>query len=129
MPAANSMTVLVVDDQNTMRGYVMNCLRQLGITNVTSARDGTDALRKMMGLRFDLVISDWVMEDMQGIDLLKQVRKHPVLRKTPFIMASTQSDHDLIETVVAAGVDNYLIKSFEIDQLEASIEAVVGSLE
>jgi len=81
-----SMAVLVVDDYNTMIRIIRNLLKQLGFDNIDDASDGSEALSKMRGKKYGLVISDWNMEPMTGYDLLKEVRADPNLATTPFIM-------------------------------------------
>src|SRR3954447_20438463 len=81
-----SMSVLVVDDYNTMIRIIRNLLKQLGFQNIDDASDGSAALAKMRAKRYGLVISDWNMEPMTGYDLLREVRADPNLATTPFIM-------------------------------------------
>src|SRR6187401_3679740 len=81
-----SMSVLVVDDYNTMIRIIRNLLKQLGFENIDDASDGSAALNKMRGKKYGLVISDWNMEPMTGYDLLREVRADPNLATTPFIM-------------------------------------------
>ena len=78
-----SMSVLVVDDYNTMIRIIRNLLKQLGFENIDDASDGSAALNKMRGKKYGLVISDWNMEPMTGYDLLREVRANPALSKTP----------------------------------------------
>ena len=81
-----SMSVLVVDDYNTMIRIIRNLLKQLGFQNIDDASDGSAALDKMRGRKYGLVISDWNMEPMTGYELLKEVRADQGLKTTPFIM-------------------------------------------
>ena len=85
-----SMTVLVVDDYNTMIRIIRNLLKQLGFEHIDDASDGSAALEKMRGKKYGLVISDWNMEPMTGYDLLRQVRADPELGATPFIMVTAE---------------------------------------
>src|SRR5437660_613244 len=94
-----SMSVLVVDDYNTMIRIIRNLLKQLGFENIDDASDGSAALNKMRGKKYGLVISDWNMEPMTGYDLLKEVRADPNLATTPFIMITAESK---TENVIAA---------------------------
>ncbi|MGB6636992.1 MAG: response regulator, partial [Bradyrhizobium sp.] len=86
-----SMSVLVVDDYNTMIRIIRNLLKQLGFENIDDAADGSAALNKMRGKKYGLVISDWNMEPMTGIELLKLVRADEKLKNTPFIMVTAES--------------------------------------
>ena len=94
-----SMRVLIVDDYKTMLRIIRNLLKQLGFENVEEATDGSAALRKMRERGFGLVISDWNMEPMTGLQLLREVRADGQLRDTPFIMITAESKK---ENVVAA---------------------------
>ena len=84
------MSVLVVDDYNTMIRIIRNLLKQLGFENIDDAADGSAALNKMRAKKYGLVISDWNMEPMTGYDLLREVRADPNLATTPFIMITAE---------------------------------------
>jgi two-component system chemotaxis response regulator CheY len=119
-----SMSVLVVDDYSTMIRIIRNLLKQIGFENIDDASDGTVALAKMRSKKYGLVISDWNMEPMTGLDLLLKVRADPELARTPFIMITAESK---IENVVAAknaGVNNYIVKPFNAATLKSKIDAV-----
>jgi len=99
-----SMSVLVVDDYNTMIRIIRNLLKQLGFDNIDDASDGSEALNKMRGKKYGLVISDWNMEPMTGYDLLKEVRADPNLATTPFIMITAESKTENVIAAKKAGV-------------------------
>jgi two-component system chemotaxis response regulator CheY len=122
------MWVLVVDDQVSMRGLARYSLQQIGFRNVDDAPNGLVAYQKMQVRQFQLVISDWHMDGMDGLTLLKTVRANPQLKKTPFIMVTGQSDRELVVQAVQAGVNNYIVKPFTVATLKSKIEAVVGKL-
>ncbi|HVY90619.1 MAG TPA: response regulator, partial [Hyphomonadaceae bacterium] len=94
-----SMPVLVVDDYQTMIRIIRNLLTQLGFRNIDEAKDGRQALEKLKGAKYGLVISDWNMEPMTGFELLQQVRADAGLKALPFIMVTAESK---TENVVAA---------------------------
>jgi two-component system, chemotaxis family, chemotaxis protein CheY len=119
-----SMSVLVVDDYNTMIRIIRNLLKQLGFENIDDASDGSEALNKMRGKRYGLVISDWNMEPMTGYDLLKEVRADPNLATTPFIMITAESKTENVIAAKKAGVNNYIVKPFNAATLKTKIEAV-----
>lgn len=121
-----SMPVLVVDDYKTMIRIIRNLLKQLGFENVDEASDGTEALQKMQGQKYGLVISDWNMEPMTGYELLKQVRTTDALAKTPFIMVTAESKTENVIAAKKAGVNNYIVKPFNAQTLKSKIEAVFG---
>jgi len=119
-----SMPVLVVDDYTTMVRIIRNLLRQLGFADVDDARDGAAALAKMHTKRYGLVISDWNMEPMTGFELLSKVRADPELGATPFIMITAESKTENVIAARKAGVNNYIVKPFNVQTLKAKIEMV-----
>jgi len=119
--------VLVVDDYNTMRRIVSNLLGQIGFHNIDEAEDGSSALRKLRQRSFGLVISDWNMKPMTGLELLKEVRADATLKATPFIMITAESKTENVVAAKEAGVNNYIVKPFNADTLKKKIEAVLGS--
>jgi two-component system chemotaxis response regulator CheY len=123
-----SASVLVVDDYVTMRHLLRRLLQQIGFTNIADAADGMTALAKLREQPFDLVISDWNMEPMSGLALLKAVRADDTLKKLPFIMVTAESKVENVVAAKEAGVSNYIVKPFNADTLKTKIEATVGSL-
>jgi two-component system chemotaxis response regulator CheY len=119
-----SMSVLVVDDYNTMIRIIRNLLKQLGFDNIDDASDGSAALNKMRSKKYGLVISDWNMEPMTGYDLLREVRADPNLATTPFIMITAESKTENVIAAKKAGVNNYIVKPFNAATLKTKIEAV-----
>jgi two-component system chemotaxis response regulator CheY len=119
-----SMAVLVVDDYSTMIRIIRNLLKQLGFENIDDASDGSEALNKMRGKKYGLVISDWNMEPMTGYDLLREVRADVNLATTPFIMITAESKTENVIAAKKAGVNNYIVKPFNAATLKTKIEAV-----
>lgn len=128
MPAASAISVLIVDDQMTMRALVRNGLQQLGFTEFRDAVDGEDALRQLISRPSHLVISDFNMPKLDGLALLRAIRGHPPLAKTAFIMLTGRADRELVQRAVQFGVNNYLVKPFTVTILKEKIEAVFGPL-
>jgi len=126
MPVAKNMTVLVVDDQDSMRGLAKVSLSKLGITKVADVADAKTALARMQQTKFDLIICDWIMADMDGLALVSKMRAHPVLKSTPFIMASARQNPEQIAAALKAGVTGYLVKPFKPEDLKAGIEKACG---
>lgn len=129
MPKAKEIKILLVDDQESMRALGRYALQQLGFGEIELARSGREALDVLSRKKIDLVISDWNMDDVDGLKLLKLVRKHPMTKKLPFIMATGQSERDQVRTAAQAGVNNYIVKPFDVQTLQMKIEAVIGKLE
>ena len=126
MPDSN-MKVLVVDDFATMRRIVKNILTQLGYKNIIEADDGTTALDIIKQEKIDLIISDWNMPKMTGLDLLKNVRGNPDTATTPFIMVTAEAQQDNIILAVKAKVSQYIVKPFTADTLGEKIDKVLSS--
>jgi len=123
------MRVLVVDDQDSMRRLAKVSLGKLGITKVADAPDARTALARMQHTTFDLVICDWIMEDMDGLALVSTMRARPELRATPFLMAAARENPEQIAVALEAGVTGYLVKPFKPEELKAGIEKACGTLQ
>lgn len=128
MPAAASVKVMVIDDQQTMRSLVRNGLREIGMIDIREASDGEDGLRQLLGSPVNLVISDYNMPKLDGLNLLRAVRAAPQLKSVGFIMLTGRADGDLVKRAVQFGVNNYLVKPFTVATLRQKIEDVYGSL-
>jgi len=126
MSLNKNMRVLIVDDYSTMLRILRNLLRQLELNNVEEASNGEDALTLMKQKPFDLVISDWNMAPMTGLDLLRTVRGDSQLKHTPFIMVTAESKTENVITAKQAGVSNYIVKPFNAETLRAKIGSVFG---
>jgi len=123
-----NMNILIVDDYKTMLRIIRNLLKQLGFNNVDEATDGSMALQKLRDKDYGLVISDWNMEPMTGIQLLREVRADAKLKALPFIMITAESKTEKVVAAKAAGVSNYIVKPFNADTLKKKIEAVLGTV-
>ncbi len=121
-----SLSILIVDDYKTMLRIIRNLLKQLGFHNVDEATDGAEALNKLRGKNYDLVISDWNMEPMTGYELLKEVRSDDMLKSLPFIMVTAESKTDNVIAAKKAGVNNYIVKPFNAATLKSKLTSVLG---
>lgn len=127
MAVDKNMNVLIVDDYNTMLRIIKNLLKQLGFNNVDEATDGSAALAKVKGKSYGLIISDWNMEPMSGLDLLKEIRASGEgYKDTPFIMVTAESKTENVIAAKQAGVNNYIVKPFNAETLKTKIAAVLG---
>lgn len=124
MTVDKNMNVLVVDDYQTMIRIIKNLLKQLGFNNVDEATDGTAALGKIAEKQYGLIISDWNMEPMTGLDLLKNVRGAG--NQVPFIMVTAESKTENVLAAREAGVNNYIVKPFNADTLKTKLTSVLG---
>ncbi len=116
--------VLVVDDFPTMRRIVKNLLKQLGFENIDEADDGVNALAKLKNGGFGLVVSDWNMPNMEGIDLLRAVRQEPSVKDIPFLMVTAEAEKEKVIEAIKAGVDNYIVKPFTAEVLKEKLEKI-----
>lgn len=121
-----NMKVLIVDDYPTMLKVLHTLLRQLGFTNIELAEDGAEASEKLKQDTFGLVISDWNMEPMTGLELLKLVRDDAAMSDLPFIMITAESSAENVKTAKEAGVSNYIVKPFTADDLRTKLVSVLG---
>jgi len=121
-----NMPILIVDDYKTMLRIIRNLLKQLAFDNVDEATDGSSALQKLRQRDFALVISDWNMEPMTGIELLREVRADARLKALPFIMVTAESKTENVISAKAAGVSNYIVKPFNAATLKMKLSAVLG---
>jgi two-component system chemotaxis response regulator CheY len=121
-----STNVLIVDDYKTMLRIIRNLLKQLEFDNVEEAIDGQEALAKLRAGSFGLVISDWNMQPMTGLDLLKEVRADARLKDLPFIMITAESKTENVVAAKQAGVSNYIVKPFNAETLREKIEKVMA---
>jgi two-component system, chemotaxis family, chemotaxis protein CheY len=126
MSIANQIKVLVVDDTNTSRMLIRDGLEELGIRNISLARDGEQALQMMMSTPSHLIISDVNMPKLDGLGLLKAIRGYGPTRKVPFIILTGRSDRAVLESAVKLGVNNYLTKPFTVPTLKKALEAIIG---
>ena len=126
MAVEKTMPILIVDDYKTMLRIIRNLLKQHGFENVEEATDGSAALQKLRESKFGLVISDWNMEPMTGIQLLREVRADENMKKMPFIMVTAESKTENVVIAKEAGVSNYIVKPFNAATLKSKLIGVLG---
>ncbi len=118
------MKILVVDDFATMRKVVRNMLRQLGCDNVSEAENGEEGFRKAQTDDFGLIVSDWNMPVMSGLEFLKAVRAEEKTKTTPFLMVTAEALKENIIQAIQAGASNYIVKPFTPQVFEEKINAI-----
>lgn len=118
-------TVLVVDDSGTIRRIVMNFLKDKGCKDVIQASDGLKAVAKMEEKKPDLIISDWNMPNLNGLEFLKIVRSTDEYKDIPFLMLTAEAQKKNVMEAVAAGVSNYVIKPFTNEELSKKVKMVM----
>lgn len=128
MAVDTNMRVMVVDDYNTMLRIMRNLLKQLNFTNVEEASDGGAAINLLKEHEgdFGLIISDWNMEPMTGIQLLREVRGDENWKSIPFIMVTAESKSENVIAAKDAGVSNYIVKPFNAETLKNKMVSVLG---
>ena len=120
----SGMKILVVDDFGAMRRILKNVLSQIGLTNIIEADDGTAALDVLKENKIDLIVSDWTMPKMSGLDLLKTVRSNEDTKNTPFLMVTASSQRDDLLKAIQAGVSNYIVKPFTADTIKEKLTLI-----
>jgi len=123
-----NIKLLVVDDFATMRKVVRNLLKQVGYEDIVEAEDGVMALRALKSQKIDVIISDWNMPNMSGLELLKAVRDDSELAKTPFLMVTAEALQDNVVAAVKAGVNDYIVKPFTAEVLNEKIIKITESI-
>ncbi len=120
--------VLVADDFATMRKIVRNILKQIGFDNIVEAEDGLAALQIVKQDRIGLVVTDWNMPNMSGLELLEKIRENPETKHVPVLMVTAEGLKDNVIAAVKAGVNNYVVKPFTAETLQEKIEQIFKKL-
>ncbi|MBX2994753.1 MAG: response regulator [Bdellovibrionaceae bacterium] len=121
--------ILVVDDMPTIRDLVKNQLRAMGFKNIVEAADGEVALNTVIsqaaaGTPIELIVSDWNMPKMTGLEFLKQIRASDQFAKLPFILLTSESERDQVTEAIMAGVSQYVVKPFAAKAFEEKLKGV-----
>lgn len=119
--------ILVVDDFSTMRRIIKNILKQIGYINIDEAEDGNGALARLKQDKYDLVISDWNMPNMSGLDLLKAIRADSALNSVPVLMVTAEAKKENVIEAIKSGVNNYIVKPFTAEILKERIEKIFNN--
>jgi two-component system, chemotaxis family, chemotaxis protein CheY len=122
------MKVLVVDDFATMRKIVRNVLKQIGFDNIVEAEDGQMALQILKTENIGLVVTDWNMPNMTGLELLEKIRGNPQTAKLPVLMVTAEGLKENVVAAVKAGVNNYVVKPFTADILQEKLQQIFKKL-
>ncbi len=121
------MKILIVDDSSTMRRIIGNVVMQLGFAkdDFDEAEDGVKAWKLLGESQYDVILTDWNMPNMNGLDLVKKVRSEGAHQKTPIIMITTEGGKSEVITALKAGVNNYIVKPFNADILKEKLDGVL----
>jgi len=128
MPAAAKLNVSVVDDQLTIRSLVRTGLQQIGILNVREFPNASEAWQSVQVQPPHVIISDFNMPGMDGLEFLRTIRAAPQMKNTAFILLTGRADKELVARAAQFGANNYLVKPFTVAVLKQKIEQVVGPL-
>lgn len=128
MPAAAQTKVMVVDDQTSMRAMIRRALQDIGFKDIRDKPGAQEALDAVRADRVHLILSDYNMPDMDGLQFLETVRADPTIGKTVFIMLTGSSEREVVQKAAALGVNNYIVKPFAPAALKEKIERVFGAL-
>jgi two-component system chemotaxis response regulator CheY len=116
---------LIVDDFSTMRRILRNLLKEIGFGNAEEAEDGAVALSMLKTTKFDFVVSDINMPNMNGFELLKNVRSDEALKSIPFLMVTAEAKKDDIVQAAQAGASGYIVKPFTKATLEEKVQKIL----
>ena len=128
MGVRDNLHILIVDDMSTSRGLITQAMDELGITNYDTENDGASAMKRLSARPVHLVISDYNMPGMNGLELLGALRQNKSTQRIGFILITGRADKDLLAKGQALGMNNYLAKPFTTAQMKTCIERVVGPL-
>lgn len=129
MPLASVLKVMIADDQQTSRLLIRSALSDIGITNVAMAKDGEEALQMVMKTPVHLIISDYHMPKLNGVELLRAVRAHGPTQKSAFFLLTGVEDTEFLKLAMSLKVNNYLKKPVSVPELKKKIETVFGVLQ
>jgi two-component system chemotaxis response regulator CheY len=124
-----SIKILIVDDSITIRRIITNALKTVGFTDTIEASNGREALEKLTSGKVDFIITDWNMPEMNGLDLIKEVRANPIYSSMPILMITTRgTEHDVVEALQAK-VNSYIMKPFTPQELKEKIEGILKTVQ
>ena len=124
MPTEKDLKILVVDDFSATRTIVINHLSKLGYSNTVEVENGFSALARLRSALFDLVVTDWSMSGMSGLDLLKLIRADSDLKHIPVLMVTSEDLKGNIITAIKAGLNDYIVRPFEEHTFEQKLEKI-----
>jgi two-component system chemotaxis response regulator CheY len=122
-----NIKILIIDDFATMRKILKNILKQIGFKNISEADDGKSALKILKKENFDLILSDWNMPEISGLELLNRVKSDNELKNIPFVMVTAEAQKDNILDAVKAGVNSYIVKPFTPETVGEKLNKIFGS--
>ncbi|MFB9223324.1 response regulator [Paracoccus cavernae] len=128
MSIKEKIHILVVDDMSTSRGLIIQALEEIGIKNIHHAADASQALAVISKTKIHIILSDYNMPHITGIQLLNAIRSNPSTKSTGFILITGRADKTIIDTGKSLGMNNFIKKPFTTSELKLCLESVTGSL-
>lgn len=125
MQTAKNLKILIVDDCQSMRSTVRAILKDIGYQNISESADGVQALAKLKQEKFDLLITDWNMPNLDGLSLIRLIKSDEALKDVMILMVTTESEEDHVVDAVKVGVSDYILKPFTTDLLQKKIAALM----
>jgi two-component system chemotaxis response regulator CheY len=125
LPVDKTLRFLVVDDYSTMRRLIKGLLQEIGYVDIAEADDGKTALPMLQSSQFDIVVTDWNMPSMPGLDLLKAIRADDKLKGLSVLMVTAEAKRDQVVAAAQAGVSGYVIKPFTAEVLRQKLEKML----
>lgn len=124
-----NLKILVVDDSPTMRRILVNIIQKAGFTDVKEAVDGKDALANLLAGEYDLLMTEWNMPNMNGLELVIAVRAEKKLKNIPILMVTTRNIKEDIVNAIKSGVTGYIVKPFDAKTLKMKINEIMAKSE
>lgn len=125
MQTAKNLKILIVDDCQSMRSTVRAILKDIGYQYISESADGVQALAKLKQEKFDLLITDWNMPNLDGLSLIRLIKSDEALKDVMILMVTTESEEDHVVDAVKVGVSDYILKPFTTDLLQKKIAALM----
>lgn len=124
MPDYSNKRVMIVDDVKAMRTVLRTILTKLGFTKIIECEDGQQACSHLE-VKYDLIVCDWNMPNMNGLEFLKHTRKDEINKEVPFLIVTTEAEMDNLKQAIAAGVNGYIKKPFKPQTLSEKLEQIM----
>ncbi len=121
------MKVLIVEDLKVMRRVIANILIDMGIKDILESDDGLEALATLQNEKVDLIITDWLMPNMDGIELVNDIRKDRTLEHIPILMITTVDNKENVIKALKAGINDYIAKPFKSEVLKSKIKKLLSN--
>ncbi len=122
------MKALVVEDLKIMRKVIVNALKEIDIKDSFEAEDGIEALSLLQEEKIDLIVTDWLMPNMDGFELVTDIKKDKRLKNIPILMITSVDDRINVVKAIKAGINDYIAKPFKPETLKEKIKNIIYSV-